>query len=346
MKVITAIGNPYVSEKLKQYENIEIVGKDIQYQEGIIEVLEIRNDIELLIISNTLPEEYEFSILIDKIKKMKNDLEIIVFLKTKDENIENFLNSRNIYKIYYLDKDYEKFFYNFSNSNYEITKEINDFKQLILKNKETSQSKIIGIIGTYGVGKSIFTSLLAKSMAYKKEKILLIDCDFMNKSISTIFEKSNNKNLKIYDVDLSKQDYRIKEIFENLKYEYDFILIDICSNIKYMKKILLNVDNILFLIEPNLLELKKANRLLEILIKDFYLDTYKIKIIFNKTNKYSIEENILKEFFSEFSVIGNLKYDEKYTIYMNKNIDTFKITSEYEEIYNNLKEESKWQSYL
>lgn len=344
MKVLTAIGNPYINEKLKNYENIEVIGKDIQYQEGIIEVLEIRDDIDLLIISNSLPKEYNFNILIDKILKIKNELEVIVFLESKDENIENFLNSRNIYKIYYLEKDYEKFFYNFLNSNNEITKEIDDFKKLILKNKEVHQAKVIGITGNFGVGKSIVTSLIAITLASKKKKTLIIDYNFTNKSISTIFENLSIRNLKIFTENLKNQEYKINEILDFLRKEYDFILVDIDSEIKNMKNILLNVDNILFLIEPNIIELKKSNILLEILLKDFYLDIDKIKIIFNKINKHSIEQSILKEFFSEFKLIGNLKYDEKYTLYMNKNIDNFKVTYEYEEIYKNLKEENIWQN--
>ena len=46
MKILTAIGDPYINERLNEYENIEVIGKDIQYQEGILEILEIREDID------------------------------------------------------------------------------------------------------------------------------------------------------------------------------------------------------------------------------------------------------------------------------------------------------------
>ena len=67
MKIITAIGNPYINEKLRTFENCQVEGKDIQYQDGIIEVLEEKKDIDIAIISNSLPEEYNFYILINKI---------------------------------------------------------------------------------------------------------------------------------------------------------------------------------------------------------------------------------------------------------------------------------------
>ena len=96
MKVITAIGIPEINKRLKNENIYEVIGRDIQYQEGIIEVLEEREDIEGLIISNILPEEVEFKELIYKILEIASKIEIIVFLKEKNEEIEMFLNSQNI----------------------------------------------------------------------------------------------------------------------------------------------------------------------------------------------------------------------------------------------------------
>ena len=79
MKIITAIGDPYINEKLKNIENCQVEGKDIQYQDGIIEVLEEKKDIDIAIISNNLPEEYNFYILINKIKMLKENIEIKYF---------------------------------------------------------------------------------------------------------------------------------------------------------------------------------------------------------------------------------------------------------------------------
>lgn len=115
MKVITAIGNSILNEKLKNKTDINVVGKDIQYQEGILEVLEDNKDIDLLILSNILLGEWDFYKLINEIKKENETLEIVVFLNKKDENLENFLFIKNIYKIYYLnnygiDKFLESFF--------------------------------------------------------------------------------------------------------------------------------------------------------------------------------------------------------------------------------------------
>ena len=39
-KIITAINNPQLNEELKKEKNFEIIGKDIQYKEAILEILE------------------------------------------------------------------------------------------------------------------------------------------------------------------------------------------------------------------------------------------------------------------------------------------------------------------
>ncbi len=118
MKIITAIGNIELNESLKEIENIEVIGKDIQYQEGILEVLEKNENVDMLAVSNLLPEEMNFLYLIDRIRKTKEDLEIVVFLDKENISIENFLNSKKIYKIYYLDENgIEVFLNSLKNSN-------------------------------------------------------------------------------------------------------------------------------------------------------------------------------------------------------------------------------------
>ena len=118
----------------------------------------------------------------------------------------------------------------------------------------------------------------------------------------------------------------IREILNRLKEEYKFIVIDISSRMdfKYVKCILTFCDKIIFLIEPNLLEISKSNRILEVFLNDLEIDVDKIKIVFNKSNKYKIVESVLEELFSEFEIVGYLDYEEKYNIFINK--DTNLVT--------------------
>ena len=134
--------------------------------------------------------------------------------------------------------------------------------------------------------------------------------------------------------------YKIQEILNMLKRDYDFIVIDTSSRIdlKYVKLILTNGDKIIFLVEPNILELKKTNNLLEVYINDFNIDVDKIKIVFNKVNKYQIAESILEEFFSEFEIIGKIEYEEKYNLFINRKLNNFVNSSGYEKIYKKILE--------
>ena len=44
-KVITAINNPILNDKLLNCKNIEVLKNDIQYKEGILEILELEKNI-------------------------------------------------------------------------------------------------------------------------------------------------------------------------------------------------------------------------------------------------------------------------------------------------------------
>ena len=105
---------------------------------------------------------------------------------------------------------------------------------------------------------------------------------------------------------------------------------------KYVKCILTFCDKIIFLIEPNLLEISKSNRILEVFLNDLEIDVDKIKIVFNKSNKYKIVESVLEELFSEFEIVGYLDYEEKYNIFINKDTNIDFDKTKFKEIYEKL----------
>ena len=51
IKIVTALGNPSLNTELKKHSEFEVIGKDIQYKDGVLEILELSNDINYLIIS-------------------------------------------------------------------------------------------------------------------------------------------------------------------------------------------------------------------------------------------------------------------------------------------------------
>ena len=51
MKIITAIGDPHINEELKKDELYHVIGVDIQYQDGIFEIMEKNNNIDYIILN-------------------------------------------------------------------------------------------------------------------------------------------------------------------------------------------------------------------------------------------------------------------------------------------------------
>ena len=74
----------------------------------------------------------------------------------------------------------------------------------------------------------------------------------------------------------------------------NLIIIDNSSEcfFEYTKEILNKSDDIFFLVEPNIIELKKSRNLLDIYINKWKIKKEKINIIFNKININSIDDKI------------------------------------------------------
>lgn len=222
---------------------------------------------------------------------------------------------------------------------------------------EENNCKTIAITGGFGTGKSVVASTLAKYISeIENRKTLLIDFDILNLSISSIFEFENinpkseikkiNNNLHIlFDIrkkiDISNElyIYKIKELLNKLKNDYEFIIIDTSSNLnyKYVKLVLSYADNIIFLVESNLIEIRKATNMLEVLINDWNIEVDKIKLVVNKVNKYELVNSILEELFLEFEIISKLQYEEKYNLFINQNTNYLIDKMGYKNIYEKIR---------
>lgn len=375
-KIITALAEPQLNNELKKEKDFIVIGKDIQYQEGVIEILETEKEVDFLIISEALPGNEKIENLIEKIKQINNEVNIVIILENKKEELEKNLYSKNVYLILYNKIEIKEIIKLIKNKkedeNEKIKKEINDLKKIIIeqnsKNKQNkkqkikevkelnSQKEIICILGSGGVGKSIFTVNLAKSLIYSKKKILIIDFDILNNSLHTILGvkkysekiskkiKENNlikdkiglKELKIkinkridlisginllFDSKYKINNIQFNNLFNDVKKFYDVIIIDTSSEcfFNYTKDIIKKSNINIFIVEPNLLEIQKSKNILKIYKEEWNIDNNRINILFNKFNKNSIDINILKIIFSEYNIIGKIDINNKYNLIINKN---------------------------
>lgn len=407
MKILTALQNPKTNEILKEKTKYNIIETDIQYQEGIIEVLEKNNKIDLIIISELLPGNIGFKDLINKIKTINNDIEIIVILENKNYKLKEFLMQKNIKSIFYnneitidelINVIEEK---NKAKKEIEINNEIKLLREIIMennkkieqnkkdkkiskiinilkkqknkiiKNKKISnlkiiknktnknskvKNKIISVVGTPGVGKSIFISLFSKNV--KNKKILIIDFDIYNKSLDLIFgyNTKNQKEKSIIKVNNNiellskieiffKENYieknKIRNILNSFSKKYDLIIIDNTSeySCEYTKEILKNSDSIIFLSDANLIELNKTKKLLEKDINKWKIEKEKFNVVFNKININSINNKILNNLFSDFNILGKINFSNKYNLIINNNLKMLNknINKEYINIIKKMK---------
>ena len=407
MKILTALQNPKTNEILKEKTKYNIIETDIQYQEGIIEILEKNNKIDLIIISELLPGNIGFKDLINKIKTINNDIEIIVILENKNYKLKEFLMQKNIKSIFYnneitidelINVIEEK---NKAKKEIEINNEIKLLREIIMennkkieqnkkdkkiskiinilkkqknkiiKNKKISnlkiiknktnknskvKNKIISVVGTPGVGKSIFISLFSKNV--KNKKILIIDFDIYNKSLDLIFgyNTKNQKEKSIIKVNNNiellskieiffKENYieknKIRNILNSFSKKYDLIIIDNTSeySCEYTKEILKNSDSIIFLSDANLIELNKTKKLLEKYINKWKIEKEKFNVVFNKININSINNKILNNLFFDFNILGKINFSNKYNLIINNNLKMLNknINKEYINIIKKMK---------
>lgn len=297
-KIITAINNPIINEKLKK-EKINIIGKDIQYKEGILEILENNKEINLILINENLPGEIENEELISKIKKINKNIEIIFFIKK--ENKKNVIKNEKIkqkIKIIKYEKEIkvEDFLdiilcrreigeKNIDEENKKELKRINK-KNKNNKNFNIRKNRIIAVNGDSAVGKTMTILRLSLYLNKFNLKILIIDLDTKDYKILNLFnwKKINlKKNIENKKEKIKNKKLKIKnnKNFQNnkiLKYKIKML------NEKIILNMIININkNINLLFYNKLIKIKKLKK---------YYNIIFIKL--SEKNKKEINNKIIK----------------------------------------------------
>ena len=368
-KIITAIGTNELNLRIREkndYKFYEVIGNDIPYQEGVLDILKGNFEINTLILSESLPGEFDDKKFIKEIKRINPCLEIMYFLKDENNSLRNFLLENDVKKIFIDGENtIDEIWNSIKNDKNNLNLEIEFLKKFIeeknvnlntdefvhkLKIEKTAKEKIlktpkvIGITGYFGCGKTLFTAMLAKSAGKMNLKTIIVDFDILNNSINNLFNISKynrninfssileqhivkiNNNINIFTGidelfnEKNKINFeKIKELLEKLKEKYDLILFDTSSetNLKYVKTLLVNIEKIIFLVEPNLIEIKKSKELLEVYINDWEIPQYKFNLVLNKVNINSIDDEIISNLFDKIKIIGKINLSKKYTVLAN-----------------------------
>lgn len=362
MKIITALTNEILNEKLRKTGRHEIICKDIQYQEALLEILDKNVEIELLILSNILPGELNIYELINIIKYKKENIKIFIILDEQKDNLIKFLIKKGITDIFINNEiSIEDLIEKIENKQEKIVEQNNE---KAIYNKEKIKTKVelflskckikkktinkkeqqISIIGAPKVGKSIFMILLSLSINYNK--ILLIS--FEKNDLNIILGKKKKTEIQKYNENIDLLNlFEYKEINKYELKEYDYIFCEI-EDIEKGKEIIEKTDKIILLVEPNLIGLKETSTILEKVIKKMKINKEKVEIVYNKVNIFSINKQILNQLFSDFKILGSIKNNVYYNFFINKNckVENLKIRKEYKKIiktFEDIKGENKYE---
>lgn len=112
IKIITALGNPIINKKLSKNKKIEIIEKDIQYKDAIIEIINKYKKINFIIISEKLPGEISNEEIKIKIKKINENIKIIFINEEKEKisyktKLKNKINIAKNFEEYLVDIIFE-----------------------------------------------------------------------------------------------------------------------------------------------------------------------------------------------------------------------------------------------
>lgn len=374
INILTAILNENINYKLKEYEKINIKYDDIQYEEGLIEILENDSNIDILILNSIFYK----NIISKNLMKLINKETIIILIKLKEEvyeyrenviQIENRNEDEMINEIInIISNKFEVEINKVSSINYlkeeneKIKNELEMLKKIIEQKKEKKlfekikdfkkskeikegninkksikKGNIILFTGVPKTGKTVISSVVAENLS-KYNKVLLIDVNFKEKDLITLFNKKKfnekedenilikiNDNLDLLsDLDIVIKDFRtdisskLDILLNQLLYKYDYLIIDFnLENENFIFEYILNkADKIFILIEGDLLNLKESKKAFEKITN--VINKKLIQIIINKNNSRFIEKEVIENILNvKISML--IDYSKKFIKFINTN---------------------------
>ena len=188
-RVVTAIGEKYINEKLSKENQIEIIGNDIQYEEAIFEIIK-NNKIDFLIINENIFNNLEIIKNINKIKIINKKIKIIIIINNQKNIIKNLKNKKNIFIIINNQKNHKKIKEN------QLLKMINE---IILDEKKDKDKKIFEVENTKTKNQKFYkTSKYLKNILSKRRMKIFKSYFMMRREKEKQLQKRNTKKQDSY----------------------------------------------------------------------------------------------------------------------------------------------------
>lgn len=218
-KILVALSNKEYLNIISRYSKIEVIGSDIQYKEGILEILDIYKNIDTILINPKIPGKIKNNELKDKIKFINNKIKIIEI--NKKEDLERYLEESNIHEIIaYLGAGGVGKSTAICNMNRKtnrktliIDRNKNDNSITIIFNKKRTKEKIIKIEENI----FFYNKYINEKEIYKNKKIYeKIIIEIHDTKEDNVLIKNANKIFLIIDSDLLTI-YKSNKIMHELK---------------------------------------------------------------------------------------------------------------------------------
>lgn len=352
IKILTAIGDPFLNTQIKKENDFEVIGKDILYKEAILEMLNKNSNIDVIIISELLEGQIDTYEMLKEINRINSKIKIIYILEKNNFNFENLSKKeKNIIIIYNQNINIQEFIFKIKKiikdekleyQNKKILKNDNEFEKNNLKCKKENLSvknfftlrKILNKLLKNKLNKNLkikFINKLIKNNKknlyknYKNNIYCFTGSSGVGKTINLIIFSNffKEKKILLIDLNLKKQDIHtilgIKK-YPTIKNKYHKIKDYEISNKKYNIKIK-NFNIISF--KKIINKIKKENKYEKIFLEEKDLNKI-IKLFLFKINK-----NI--NFFSGINYLLKLeiKNEENIKIILEKIIINLKNNYDY-----------------
>lgn len=348
IKILVALDNNEIKEKLNIKYGNKVYNYDFSYKEDVIEYLKRYSDDYIILTRLDLPGNISYKEYILSLKKLSNKSKIVIILNKLNIDDRKFLYANEIFNIIEGNEIDIDVIYNQIQTEDKVV-----YKTIYKKPNENNTRRSIAVLGTNGAGKSFVSYLIANSIAkYTKKDVALISMDSKNScqeilgNINCIdYETSeyineiskNEENVEKYVNQsnyyknlwyiISKNNYNqknnnninIKKFIENLENKYNYVLFDTstCYLNTDVSQLIDWVDEIIFVINPNYISLKQAKFLLDFLSNSLNVKNNKIKIVVNKIGEFSLDIRQIKSILKLDNKIMNIKYLKMLEGYIN-----------------------------
>lgn len=128
-------------------------------------------------------------------------------------------------------------------------------------------------------------------------------------------------NYSLYDCQHTLNTEYYSKILDKAKELFDFMFVDTSSNlfVDSTRFVLKNATTIMFTTEATYLGLRKTRTMLDLFVASWDVSPSKIKIVINRIDENSLDNEAIKEILKEFEVVGFINYNTKHQLCLNKN---------------------------